>query len=224
MLLALGEAVLLLTMHHIVSDGWSMGMLSRPGELLPPGSRAATHPPSPPIQYADYALWQRRWLAGERDRQLAFWREHLGGAPRAGAAHRPPPPAGAEPAGAPADRSLRPGPRRLERLARADGATWFMILLAALKACSTAARASAICGWACRWPTGGASRPRAVMGFFVNTQVLRHRGGQPRSFSDLLGGCGRRPLEAAPTRTCPSTTWSRSCGPSAARAATPCSR
>ncbi|WP_256254309.1 condensation domain-containing protein, partial [Burkholderia ubonensis] len=71
---------LALTVHHIVSDGWSSGVML--DELAAFYRAYATDTPVPlaplPIQYADYTLWQRRWLdAGERDRQLVFWRERL---------------------------------------------------------------------------------------------------------------------------------------------------
>ena len=71
-------------MHHIVSDGWSLGVLYRElGALY--GAFAAGEPsplPELPVQYADYALWQRRWLSGEvLERQLGYWREQLAGAP-----------------------------------------------------------------------------------------------------------------------------------------------
>ena len=60
--LAVDEAVLLITMHHIVSDGWSLSVLLR--EL---GALYRQAPlPSLPVQYADYAVWQRRWLSGDR--------------------------------------------------------------------------------------------------------------------------------------------------------------
>ncbi|MGH8081979.1 MAG: condensation domain-containing protein, partial [Lysobacter sp.] len=82
------EHVLLLTMHHIVSDGWSMGVLiNELGELYrayASGEVAyATDPlPSLPAQYADYAIWQRRWLDGELlQSQQTFWHDHLQGAP-----------------------------------------------------------------------------------------------------------------------------------------------
>ena len=85
-LLRLGaeEHVLLLTMHHIVTDGWSMGVLIR--ELthalrsLQPRRRVAAA--ELPIQYADFAVWQREWLQGEvLEEQLEYWREQLAGAP-----------------------------------------------------------------------------------------------------------------------------------------------
>ncbi|HKV10762.1 MAG TPA: amino acid adenylation domain-containing protein, partial [Thermoanaerobaculia bacterium] len=78
------EHRLLLVLHHIVADGWSLGVLARElGELY----RAAVAGEAPrlpdlPVQYADFALWQRQWLGGgELDRQLAWWRERLAGLP-----------------------------------------------------------------------------------------------------------------------------------------------
>ena len=83
-LLVLGEDeyVLLLTMHHIVSDGWSMGVFIRELSQLY-GERAAIRPgslPELPIQYSDYTLWQRENLTGEFvEEHLSYWREQLGG-------------------------------------------------------------------------------------------------------------------------------------------------
>src|SRR5829696_4489255 len=81
-LLRLGasEHVLLLTMHHIISDGWSMGILVREVATLyesySSGQQAALAPLA--VQYADFALWQREWLQGEvLERQLRYWREQL---------------------------------------------------------------------------------------------------------------------------------------------------
>ncbi|WP_197340032.1 condensation domain-containing protein, partial [Ralstonia solanacearum] len=61
------EHVLLVTMHHIVSDGWSQGVLARELGALYEAYRSGKEDPLPtlPIQYADYAVWQRRWLEGE---------------------------------------------------------------------------------------------------------------------------------------------------------------
>ena len=77
------HVLLLVTMHHIVSDGWSMGVLIRELAALYaayPG-RPIRCPPLP-IQYADYAVWQRGWLQGEvLEAQAEYWREQLAGAP-----------------------------------------------------------------------------------------------------------------------------------------------
>src|SRR5262249_20449631 len=76
------EPVGLLTMHHIVSDGWSTRGLMRELGLLYHAFCAGQPSPLPdlPVQYADYACWQRQWLAGEAlEEQLAYWRQRLGG-------------------------------------------------------------------------------------------------------------------------------------------------
>lgn len=78
------EHVLLITMHHIISDGWSMGVLTREvAQLYGAYLHDEQNPLQPlPIQYADYAQWQRKWLQGAvREKQLAYWCERLKGAP-----------------------------------------------------------------------------------------------------------------------------------------------
>ena len=88
-LLRLGDDdhVLLVTMHHVVGDGWSIGVLIREFTLLYDAASAARHRspdrgplPALPIQYADFAVWQRQYLRGEAlDEQLAYWRRQLDG-------------------------------------------------------------------------------------------------------------------------------------------------
>jgi len=76
--------VLLLTMHHIISDGWSMGVLTRELMALYQAFSHGEDDPLPPLalQYADYAVWQRRWLSGEvLQRQSDYWQQTLAGAP-----------------------------------------------------------------------------------------------------------------------------------------------
>ena len=85
-LLKLGERdhVLLRTMHHIVSDGWSQGVFDREFKTLYEAYREGRENPLPPlgVQYADFALWQRSWLeGGELDKGLAYWKEQLAGIP-----------------------------------------------------------------------------------------------------------------------------------------------
>jgi amino acid adenylation domain-containing protein len=78
------EHVLLVTMHHIISDGWSMGVATRElGALYTADLQGAPSPlPALPVQYADYAAWQREWLQGEvLDEQISYWRRCLAGAP-----------------------------------------------------------------------------------------------------------------------------------------------
>ena len=71
-------------MHHIVSDGWSNGVLMRElGTLYQAFQQGLASPLPPlPIQYADYAVWQREWLQGEAlEQQVGYWRERLAGMP-----------------------------------------------------------------------------------------------------------------------------------------------
>ncbi len=79
------EHVLLLTLHHIASDGWSMGVLFRELSALYKAFSQGEASPLPPLklQYADYAVWQRGWLRGEvLDSQLRYWKQQLEGAPQ----------------------------------------------------------------------------------------------------------------------------------------------
>ncbi|MDQ1354873.1 MAG: hypothetical protein QG657_5182 [Acidobacteriota bacterium] len=76
------EHIVLFTMHHIISDGWSMGVFIREMTAIYTALAAGQSPdiPQPPIQYADYAVWQRRWMQGGiLEKQLSFWRELLSG-------------------------------------------------------------------------------------------------------------------------------------------------
>ncbi|MFL6290314.1 MAG: amino acid adenylation domain-containing protein, partial [Thermoanaerobaculia bacterium] len=178
--------LLLLTMHHLVSDAWSMGVLIREVSALyrrdGRDGRAGELPPLP-VQYADFAVWQRAWLQGEAlDRPLAWWRERLAGAPpaldlpaerQAGG--------GPQPVSLPAD--LAAG---LEALARAEGTTLFVALLAGFQALlhRWTGQEDLVIG------TPFANRRRAevqgLIGFFVNTLPIRTSlKGRP-SFRELL--------------------------------------
>ncbi|HEX9939154.1 MAG TPA: amino acid adenylation domain-containing protein, partial [Longimicrobium sp.] len=196
MRLADEEHVLLLTMHHIVSDGWSMGVLfrelftlyewfSRPSGAARPGF------PLPPlaVQYADFAVWQRGWLRGEvLQRQLDWWRKRLGGAPPA--LELPtdrPRPAVASPRGAshafrlPADVT-----RELRALARQEGATLYMVTHAALDLLLS--RWSGQEDMVVGSPIAGRTQvgTEGLIGFFVNTLALRiDLSGNP-SFQELV--------------------------------------
>ena len=131
-----GQSVLLIAMHHIVSDGWSMGVLFQELAHLYQAFSAGRLSPLPdlPVQYADYAAWQRDWLQGQAlEDQIAFWKKLLAGAPAAIdlATDRPRPPVqtfqGARRyAELPADLT-----DRLRAFSRREGATLFMTLLAA---------------------------------------------------------------------------------------------
>jgi amino acid adenylation domain-containing protein len=172
------EHVLFFNLHHIVSDGWSVGLLVRELSALYAGGRSGEDPrlPELPVQYADYAFWQRGWLQGEvLERQLDYWRRRLAGAP--------------EVLNLPADRShpaiqtYRGGMRAhtlpgglcasLRALSRQASVTLFTTLLAAFKVLLLryGAGEDLVVG------TNAANRTRreveGLIGFFVNSLVLR---------------------------------------------------
>ena len=190
--LAAEEHVLLLNMHHIVSDGWSLWQFIR--ELGPLYGAFSEGKPSPlpdlPIQYADYAVWQREWMSGELlDEHLAYWTKQLEGAPRV--------------LELPSDRVRPPVESyrgatltqkfplalldELRALSKNEGATLFMTLLAAYQVLLEryTGQEDVVVG------SPIANRTRAeieeLIGFFVNALVLRtDLSGNP-SFRELLG-------------------------------------
>jgi hypothetical protein len=195
-LLQVGEEdhVLLLTTHHIAADGWSVGILFSELSLL--YEAFATGKPSPlpelPIQFADFAAWQRQWLTDSiLEKQLGYWKEKLTGLPPA--------------LDLPTDRP-RPALQRLENfhgerhyflmpkalldaltsLSRQEGVTLFMTLLAAFKVLLS--RYSGQEDITAGSPIAGRNFPELekLIGCFSNTLVLRSDlSGQP-SFRDYL--------------------------------------
>jgi hypothetical protein len=185
------EHILLLSIHHIVSDGWSMAIFFRELSLL--YEAYANGQASPladlPVQYADYAVWQRNWLQGEvLESQLAYWKRQLEGIPAA--------------LNLPADlpqsavRSHR-GKRqsfelskeltdRLKALSRSEGITLFITLLAAFQALlyRYTGQKDVVVGS----PIANRSRPEieGLIGFFVNTIVLRSDLSGNPTFRELL--------------------------------------
>jgi amino acid adenylation domain-containing protein len=172
------EHVVLLTMHHIISDGWSVGILTR--ELVQMyNSVYHGHPPSLPvlpIQYADFAYWQRQWLQGATlATQLAYWTNQLAG----------PLPVLHLPTDHPhSNTDILPGrnypfvmPDRLAKalltLSHQEGVTLFMTLLAAFKTLlyRYTGQEDVVVGS----PIAGRTRPEVegLIGFFINTLVLR---------------------------------------------------
>ncbi|HLL45233.1 MAG TPA: condensation domain-containing protein, partial [Longimicrobiaceae bacterium] len=192
-LLRLGrdEHVLGFTMHHIVSDGWSVEVLTREVSALYGAFSRGEEPrlPELPVQYADYAAWQRARLAGETlDAQLAFWREQLRGAPPLlelpTRRPRSPLSAGrgaAHPVALPDNVA-----GALRALARREAATPFMVLLAAWQA--LLARWSGQDDVVVGTPIAGRTRVEVegLIGFFVNTLALRARPAPGASFRALL--------------------------------------
>ncbi|HEV2735390.1 MAG TPA: amino acid adenylation domain-containing protein, partial [Longimicrobiaceae bacterium] len=194
LLLRLGaeEWALLFTVHHIVSDGWSTGVIVREVSELysafTEGRQASL--PALPVQYADYAAWQRAVLAGEAlEAQLAWWRDRLAGAPpllelptdHARARTR------GERGAARPFRLAEETVAGLRALSRREGATLFMTLLGAFQA--LLGRWSGAEDVSVGTPAAGRSRveTEGLVGFFVNTLVLRaDLGGEP-GFRELLG-------------------------------------
>ncbi len=176
-LIAGEEHLALLTLHHIVSDGWSMGVLVRELGALYAACREGRPSALPPlpIQYADFAVWQRRTLAGEAlEAELAHWRRALAGlAPLALPTDRPRPPMLTSAGGTHAFRLPAALGGGLADLARAEGATLFMALLAV--AAALLARHAGGEDVALGSPIANRSRAETegLIGFFVNTLVLR---------------------------------------------------
>ncbi len=189
-----GRHLLLATFHHAVSDGWSMGVfLSEVAALYGAAAgadrlQAAVLPPLP-IQYADYAAWQRGWLDGPQLAvQLAHWRQRLDGLPEAFELPTDRPrPAAFDSRGGRLRRRLPAGLLAdLEAVGRRQGATLYMILMAGFQA--LLARWSGSEDFAVGSPVAGRNRVEleGLIGLFVNTLVLRgDLSGDPRG-TDLL--------------------------------------
>jgi Condensation domain len=201
--LAPEEHALLAVMHHIVGDGWSMGVLAREVGALYTAFAAGEPSPlaEPAVQYADFAAWQRRWLedeAGAVDGQLAYWRRQLAGAP--------------EPPVLPA---TRPRPvllgtagevlpfaidpeisSELLRLSRREDATLFMTLLAAFDVLLFALTGQTYL--TVGTPVAGRRRveTEGLIGFFLNTLVLRGDLTGDPTFRELLARVRESALDA----------------------------
>jgi hypothetical protein len=175
--LAEQEHVLLLTMHHIVSDGWSTGLFVQELRTLYEAGVKGEKSPLPEVglHYADYAVWQRNWLRGEvLERQVRYWTEHLQGVQPLALPTDHPRPALASWQGAHQEVVLAASLQEsLQEVSRREGVTLFMTLLAAFQV--LLARYSGQSDIAVG--TLIANRTRAelerVMGFFVNTLVMR---------------------------------------------------
>nr|AVI26393.1 nonribosomal peptide synthase [Candidatus Entotheonella serta] len=195
------EHILTVTMHHIVSDGWSVDVFIREFVALYESfdQGAPSSLPALPLQYADYACWQREWLQGDiLENQMAWWRQHLAGAP--------------ERLSLPTDRPIPPvrqwrgrsqpvrlGPeltRHLQDLSRASGTTLFMTLLSGfgLLLARYSGQDDVVVG------TPVANRNRSdiepLIGFFVNTLALRLKLADSPTVAELLTQVRQTSLEA----------------------------
>ncbi|QRO01038.1 non-ribosomal peptide synthase/polyketide synthase [Archangium violaceum] len=203
LLLALGEHshVLLLTMHHIVSDGWSTAVLIREVAALYEAFHSGRPSPLPelPVQYADYSAWQRSWLQGDAlEAQLAYWRQQLAGAPSVLELPTDRP--------RPAVQSFRGTslPVRLPRelsaavreLSRREGVTSFMTLLAAFQ--TVLSRYSGQDDVCVGSPIAGRTRSEleGLIGLFINTLVLRTKLSSQLTFRELLARVRTTTLDA----------------------------
>ncbi|HEX6909272.1 MAG TPA: amino acid adenylation domain-containing protein, partial [Longimicrobium sp.] len=192
-LLRLGadDHVLLLCLHHSVSDGWSLGILQRElGGLYAAAARGAPAALPPlPVQYADFAAWQRAHLAGDvLARHLDFWRSELAGAPPALElpTDYPRPPVESHRGVLFRTRVDPERAARLRALAAAEGATLFAVLLAGLR--TVLARWSGQDDVVIGTPVAGRTRSEVegLIGFFVNTLPLRGTVDSTESFRALL--------------------------------------
>jgi len=199
--LAEREHALLLTQHHIISDGWSVGILIREMVTLYRAFAAGAPSPLPPLelQYSDFACWQRQWLQGAvLEAEVDYWRRRLAGAPALLElpVDRPRPPVQSF-RGARATLLLPlSSTRGLAALARRSGATLFMLLLAALQ--DLLRRYSRQDDVVVGTPVAGRGRleVEGLIGFFVNSLVLRTDLGGDPTFAELLGRVREGVLQA----------------------------
>ncbi len=192
-LLKLGsqEYVLLLKMHHIIYDGWSLSIFF--GELSQLYEAFVRGLPSPlpelSIQYADFAVWQRQWLTGEvLDRQLNYWQKQLQDAPNILElpTDYPRPPIPSFRGDGQVFRLNRDLTQRLKRLSQESGATLFMTLLAAFFVLISRYSGQLDVLVGSPIANRNSSAIEKLMGFFANTLALRgDLGGNP-SFLELL--------------------------------------
>jgi amino acid adenylation domain-containing protein/non-ribosomal peptide synthase protein (TIGR01720 family) len=183
------DAVLLLTMHHIVSDGVSMGLLVREltGAYAAIAGGATPSLPTLPVQYSDYAYWQRTALGPVWEADLAYWRERLAGAARLEVPADLPRVERVGASGAELRVTIAASTRSaIAQLARTEGVTTFMILLAVLDLLlyRRSGQDDVVVGS----PIANRSRPEidGLIGCFVNTLALRvDLSGDP-SFRELL--------------------------------------
>ena len=207
------EDALLITMHHIVSDGWSMGVFSNELSTLYGAFVCGEADPLPAleIQYADYAVWQRKWMEGEiLQQQAAYWKGALAGAPallELPTDH--PRPAQQDFAGALAkltlDQQLTAG---LKDLGRRHGATLYMTVLAGWAALLS--RLSGQQDVVIGTPTANRRQleVEGLIGFFVNTLAVRLELSGSPTVSELLRRQRNRFWPRSSIRIFPSSKWS----------------
>jgi amino acid adenylation domain-containing protein len=184
------EHIVLFAMHHIVFDGWSIGVLIREVTLLYQAFSEGR--PSPlldlPVQYADFACWQREWLQGEvLEEQLRYWKKQLAGLPplelptdrprRAALSHR---------GGRHSFRLSKSLTDSLKKLSRREGVTVFMTLLAAFQALLYRYTGQEQISVGTDMANRNRVETAGLIGFFINMMVLRTDLSGGQSFRQLL--------------------------------------
>ncbi|MBG1243112.1 non-ribosomal peptide synthetase [Nostoc sp. NZL] len=195
------EHALLVCMHHIVSDGWSMGVLVQElAALYNAYSQGESSPLTPlPIQYADFAIWQRNWLQGDvLQNQLSYWQQQLANAPALLSLPTDRPrPSMQTFAGAYQQFALsKELTDKLTQLSQQQGCTLFMTLLAAFD--TLLYRYTGTEDILVGSPIANRDRSEieGLIGFFLNTLVMRtNLAGNP-SFSELLGRVREMAMDA----------------------------
>lgn len=192
--------LLLIVMHHIVSDGWSMGIFRRELAAFYAADARGALPALAelPLQYADYAVWQREWLQGPIvEQQLAYWKKQLGDAPGLELAADVPRPPILSHTGEMIQAHLSAElARDVEHLGKREGATLFMVVLAAFQL--LLARITGQTDTILGSPIAGRNRREieGLIGFFLNTLVLRTNLDGDPTFLELLARTRATVIEA----------------------------
>ncbi len=194
------EHIVIVVMHHAVSDGWSVGILIREMSALYEAFRhdQPSPLPEPSIQYADYAVWQRNWLTGDvLQAHLDYWTRQLGGLADLDLPTDRPRPLVASQRGG--ERSMKLGKSTLEglrSLGRQEGTTLYMTLLAAFQVLLH--RHSGQEDFAVGTPIAARTQPELedLIGFFVSTLVMRGDLSGDPSFRALLKRLRQTAIEA----------------------------
>lgn len=194
------DHVLILTMHRIVSDDWSMNIFVR--EMATLYTTFLAHQPSPlgelPIQYVDFARWQRQYLRGEElDAQFSYWREQLRDVPVLQLPTDRPRPTLVSYRGAAQSHAFSNSlTQRLKLLSRNEGTTLFMTLLAAFQALLARYSGQSDIAVATQINARYRSETEDLIGTFANTLILRAHPSPEVSFRELLVEVRKAALEA----------------------------
>lgn len=201
LILAEDELIMIMVIHHIISDGWSMGIFFKEFAVLYDHylNQSALDLPELPIQYADYAAWQRDWLQARiLQKQLGYWRDKLAGAPERLAlpTDRPHPPAktyNGKRINFRLDRQLSDN---VKAFVREKNSTLFNVMLTAYQI--LLARYSGQNDILIGIPNAYRNREEIehLIGFFVNTLVIRTQINSGSNFNDLIGQVQQNLIEA----------------------------